>query len=76
MGPSKVEYKIVCILIKVWHEKVRFVSDRKNDYYSSRPTSSIEQKNWTDIKMLHVILEQVNFEPYQIKIIRIDMVIV
>ena len=45
-----------------------FVSDRKNDYYSRRPKSSIEQKNWDDIKMS--ALEQVYFEQCQIKIWR------
>ena len=57
----------------MWHKKVWFVCDRKMFYCSSTPKSSIDQKNWANIKMS--AYEQVYFEQFQIKIMRIDMVI-
>ena len=49
---SKMEYKIACISILMWHKKVWFVHDQKSGYSSSKPKSSIEQKNWIDIIIL------------------------
>ena len=57
----------------MWHKKVWFVFDRKNDYCSNRLKSSIKQKNCADTKMS--AQEQVYFEQCQIEIIRIDIVI-
>ena len=55
----------------MWHKKVWFVSDKKNDYCSSRPKSYLEQKNWTDIKMSPQ--EQVYYKKIQIEVIWMDM---